>query len=66
MKRVRAKELENEVEYIASKSSGPGGQSVNKTNSKITLKLNINESERLDDNQKKIIKQALKSRVTKE
>jgi len=64
--RVRAKDLKDEVEMTASKSSGPGGQSVNKTNSKITLKFDVENSSVLNNSQKKTISQKLKSRITKE
>ena len=36
-----------EFTFSYSKSSGPGGQKVNKTNSKVTLRWNIKESESL-------------------
>jgi ribosome-associated protein len=36
-----------EFTFSYSKSSGPGGQKVNKTNTKVTLRWNIKESEYL-------------------
>lgn len=36
--------VRNEIVFTASRSSGPGGQNVNKVNSKMTLRWNIAES----------------------
>jgi ribosome-associated protein len=33
--------LASELDFTTSRSSGPGGQNVNKVNSKVTLKFNI-------------------------
>ena len=57
---------EEELLFKASRSSGPGGQNVNKLNTKITLFYNINESERFTVNQKKVISERLSTRIDKD
>ena len=56
--------LLNEVRYKTSRSSGPGGQHVNKTESRVELQWNIDESTALDENQKALAKSRLRSRLT--
>lgn len=55
-----------EAEFSASKSSGPGGQNVNKVNSKVELRLNIKNSRLLTDEEKTIILVKLINRINKE
>jgi ribosome-associated protein len=59
-----SKELSSELGFSTSRSSGPGGQNVNKVNSKVTLKWIINDSRILDPAQKELITQKLYSRIT--
>jgi ribosome-associated protein len=61
-----SKELSSELGFSTSRSSGPGGQNVNKVNSKVTLKWNINNSRILDPAQKELITQKLYSRITQD
>ena len=56
--------LKREVNFKTSRSSGPGGQHVNKTESKVELNWNLEESECLSDGQKLQVKQKLASRFT--
>ncbi len=44
--------FESELIYSASRSSGPGGQNVNKVSTRIELRFNINSSEKLSDTEK--------------
>jgi ribosome-associated protein len=53
-----------ELIFSTSRSSGPGGQNVNKVNSKVTLKLDILKSKALTDEEKSIITKRLASRMT--
>ncbi|SDK43692.1 ribosome-associated protein [Maridesulfovibrio ferrireducens] len=46
---------DSEIIFIASRSSGPGGQHVNKTSSRVTLIFNLEESASLSDHQKRIL-----------
>lgn len=55
-----------EAEFSASKSSGPGGQNVNKVNSKVELRLNIKNSRLLTDEEKVVILVKLVNRINKE
>ncbi|MFW6235630.1 MAG: peptide chain release factor-like protein, partial [Desulfovibrionales bacterium] len=53
---------ENELEYTASRSSGPGGQHVNKTSTKITLRFDIAGSPSLSPRQKVLLLDSLRNR----
>lgn len=55
---------DEEMEIIASRSGGSGGQHVNKTDSRITVRWNVNESRALDNEQKMRILQNLRNRLT--
>jgi len=57
---------EHELEITASKSGGPGGQHVNKTSSRITVRWNIKNTTSLTDEQKELILGKLQQRVTLE
>lgn len=58
--------LGSEITFTTSRSSGPGGQNVNKVNSKVTLSFHVTLSEILTEEEKAIITQKLSSRLTKE
>jgi ribosome-associated protein len=62
----KAEALISELLFSASRSSGPGGQNVNKVNSKVTLKWDVFRSVLLDEHQREIILRKLASRLTKE
>ncbi|PKQ63847.1 hypothetical protein BZG02_07445 [Labilibaculum filiforme] len=49
------KDLSKEMEFITSRSSGPGGQNVNKVNSKVELRFSVFESELLTKKEKETI-----------
>ena len=55
-----------EIVFTASRSGGPGGQHVNKTNSKITLHWSIQDTSVLSDIQKNRVLRNLGSRVNHE
>jgi len=57
-------DLSPEIEYSFSRSSGPGGQNVNKVNTKVELRFNINNSVLLTDNQRNRISSKLSKRIT--
>ena len=44
--------LQSEIEFSTARSSGPGGQNVNKVESKVILKLDVTGSKLLSDEQK--------------
>lgn len=56
----------DEVVITASRSSGPGGQNVNKVNTRVTLRFPVWSSKYLTNNQKMRISTCLKSRITKD
>lgn len=57
--------LMGEVELTATKSSGPGGQNVNKTESAILLKWNLEGSFLFDEETKNRLRNKLQSRLSK-
>ena len=64
--RVRSKDVTAELQFTASKSGGPGGQNVNKVNSKITLRFDVANSQLLSEEEKEKIKEKLATRITNE
>ncbi len=56
--------LDNELEFSFSRSSGPGGQSVNKVNSRVELRFEIESSQILTEEQKSRIFSKLSSRIS--
>jgi ribosome-associated protein len=57
---------ESELEFQTSRSSGPGGQNVNKLNTKVAVVVNIETCCFLTDIEKQIILKKLSSRLTKD
>ena len=55
-----------ELNFKAIRSSGAGGQHVNKTSSKIELTFDLESSNSLNDNEKDILKSKLSSKLTNE
>jgi len=57
-----------EQEFIinTSRSSGPGGQHVNKTETKVELRFHIDNSRLLSDEEKELIKEKQKRRINEE
>ena len=52
-----------ELKWRFSRSSGPGGQKVNKTNTRVEIIFNIEESKVLSDYQKKVLTKKLKTKL---
>ena len=57
---------EDELTFTASRSAGPGGQNVNKVNTRITLWFNVTASPGLSPEQKERILSRLPTRVSKD
>jgi ribosome-associated protein len=57
---------ESELQFLASRAGGPGGQHVNKVSSRVTLRFDLWASPSLDEEQKRRIAQRLATRITKE
>ncbi|HOU02639.1 MAG: aminoacyl-tRNA hydrolase [Bacteroidales bacterium] len=56
----------SELRFTATRSSGPGGQNVNKVNTRIELRFSISGSPSLSGDEKNKILTALKNRITSE
>lgn len=56
---------EREVSFETSTSSGPGGQNVNKVETRVTLLFDLAASESLDPEQKETIRDRLATRINK-
>jgi ribosome-associated protein len=63
---VNIPDLLAEFQFITSRSSGPGGQNVNKVNSKVELRFDIKNSSLLTDDQKNILLVKLATKITSE
>jgi len=58
--------LDKELKFAFSRSSGPGGQHVNKVNTKVELRFNIDLSQVLDDEQKEILRDKLSTQISQD
>lgn len=63
---ITAPMLGSELTFTTSRSSGPGGQNVNKVNTKVTLKFDIPGSQVLTAEEKEVLLVKLASRLTNE
>lgn len=63
---MNAEQLISELTFKAVRSSGAGGQNVNKVSSKIELYFDVPASLALNEDQKQILLQKLQNRLTKE
>ena len=63
-KKPLARDLFSELTFVMSRSSGPGGQNVNKVNTKVTLKWDVLHSNLLSPEQKETFIKNLSSRIT--
>jgi len=59
-------DLSSEFQFLTSRSSGPGGQNVNKVNSKVELRFDIQNSALLSDEQKDMLLKKLATKITSE
>ena len=58
--------LKDELCFQYSRSSGPGGQKVNKTETRVEARLNVLKSQAFSDNQKQRLIEKLGSRINRE
>jgi ribosome-associated protein len=63
-RKIDATLLGNELLYSTSRSSGPGGQNVNKVNTKVTLKFDVLNSRVLTEEEKSVLSQKLSTKLT--
>ena len=59
--KIRYINFDKELTFSSSRSSGPGGQHVNKVNTRIELRFNVFNSQLLSEHQKSMLKVKLKS-----
>jgi ribosome-associated protein len=55
-----------ELEFIASRSGGPGGQNVNKVSSRVTLRFDLEKSSALNPDERQRIRAKLSRRINKD
>ena len=63
---LKNRNLESEFIFSTSRSSGPGGQNVNKVNTKVELRFNLLLTSVFSENEKEIIFTRLKNKINKE
>ncbi len=61
-----ARDLSGELIYSSSRSSGPGGQNVNKVNTRIELRFNLTGSALLNEEEKQKIQSVLGNRINRD
>jgi len=66
MSEIRQKIPEKELIFSATRSSGPGGQNVNKVSSRVELRFRIDESKGLTPDEKSRIREKLRNRINME
>jgi ribosome-associated protein len=62
---VRQRDFTKEIAFLVSRSSGPGGQHVNKVNTQVQLRFNISASKILSDAEKSTLLYKLRNQITK-
>lgn len=63
---MNSQQIQKELKFRTSRSSGSGGQNVNKVETRVEALFEIATSEALDDDEKALIRQKLASRINKE
>jgi ribosome-associated protein len=63
---VFQRDFSKEVRFTATRSSGPGGQNINKVSSRIELRFSVKESMVLTDDEKAIVLSKLATRINSE
>ena len=56
----------DDLRFTYSRSGGPGGQHVNRVETRVTLLFDVDASERLSDEQKRVVRRRLATRINKE
>lgn len=63
---LQDRDFSGEMQFSASRSSGAGGQNVNKVNTKVELRFKVMESQLLTESEKQIITEKLANQINQE
>jgi ribosome-associated protein len=63
---LKSRNLENEFIFSTSRSSGPGGQNVNKVSTKVELRMNLLLTNGFSEEEKELLFRKLKNKITKD
>ena len=66
MKLIRERGLDRECTFTAVRSSGPGGQNVNKVATKVELAFHVKNSDLLNEEEKQTISEKLASKINED
>lgn len=65
-KKLTSERLKGELRFETSRSGGPGGQNVNKVNTKVALRWNVAGSDIADSSDKELLQSKLSSHINKD
>ena len=63
---IAQRNLGSECTFTGTRSSGPGGQNVNKVNTRIELRFNVSRSSKLTDEEKQLILSRLVKKISRD
>jgi ribosome-associated protein len=63
---LKQRNIENEFVYSTSRSSGPGGQNVNKVSTKVELRFSLRLTSQFSESEKEILFKILKNKINSE
>ena len=63
---IRDRDFSSELRFTASRSSGPGGQNVNKVNTRVELRFSIDSSSLLTEEEKALLTEKLANKINSE